>query len=384
MRVLCLNWRCIRHPQAGGAESNVFEQARRWTRAGHAVTVACADPGHAYGLPRDEMIDGIRVHRRGGRFTVYLWTALFLLRHAREFDAILDISNGVPFFAPLFTRTRTTLMIHHVHNRQWFLEFPWPVALVGWLLESRVVPLLYRGRPVIVVSPTTGEAVHRLGFPRERLRVIYNGVSTPPAPAARPAKRPPSVVYVGRLRPYKRLEQLVRMMVDLRHLVPGVRLDIAGDGDSAPALQALVEELGVGDCVILHGFIDDAEKARLLSSATVFATPSMHEGWGLSVLEANALGCPAVAYDVPGLSVAIRHGETGLLAESEPAFRAAVLRLLRDRALRDRYAAASVAWARRFDWDASARATLDVLQEEEPVAAGRPALSLPRGAPRES
>ena len=101
LRILALNWRCLQHPQCGGSEINLFEQARVWAREGHGVTVVCADPGRQYALERDDVVDGINVRRMGGRLTVYLHAALFLLRHSRDYDCVLDVANGIPFFAPL-------------------------------------------------------------------------------------------------------------------------------------------------------------------------------------------------------------------------------------------------------------------------------------------
>src|ERR687894_2803717 len=104
-----------------------------------------------------------------------------------------------------------------------------------------------------------------------------------------------------------------------------------------PAIKAFVEELGLAEHVFVHGFVDKATKADILSRAAVFATPSMHEGWGLTVIEANSYGCPAVAYDVPGLRASIRHGETGLLAQDDANFRGALSLFLGDSDTRRRY-----------------------------------------------
>ena len=363
LRILALNWRCLRHPQTGGAELNLFEQARRWVRDGHEVTVFCGDPGRAV-APSDEVVDGIRVHRRGGRLTVYLHAALFLLRRSADFDCVLDVANGIPFFSVLFNFNKrpVTLLVHHVHDRQWFSEFPFPLAVVGRFLERRVVPFLYRDMPVIAVSPTTRDELIGLGFAASHIQVIYNGVTLPIPPSLdRAPWRGRTVAYVGRLKRYKRIGLLVRLVAELREELPDIRLEIAGDGDLRPELEALVDELDARDYVAIHGFVSDDRKVAILEQAAVFATASMKEGWGLSVLEANAYGCPAVAFDVPGLQVAVRSGVTGLLAADVPSFRRAVALLLQDEPLRQEYAAAARRWAKSFDWDVSAAATLRLL-----------------------
>jgi glycosyltransferase involved in cell wall biosynthesis len=361
LNILALNWRCVRHPQAGGAEINLFEQAKRWVSDGHRVTVFCADPGREHAPERDEVVDGIEVVRRGGRFTVYAYAAVFLLLNSRRFDRVLDVANGIPFFAPLFSSRPVVLLVHHVHNQQWFAEFSPPAAAVGWFLERRVVPLLYKRRPVISVSPTTRDALVKTGVSGSQIRVVYNGVEPPQRTAEAAHSAQCRITYVGRIKRYKRLERLVRIIPALREEFPNVHLDIAGSGDATPAIEALVEELGVRDHVSVHGFVDDQKKGEILGGATVFATPSMHEGWGLSVIEANAHGCPAVAYDVPGLRAAIRHGETGLLAADNEGFRRALSFFLGDPDARKRYSMAARRWADGFTWEASARETLEVL-----------------------
>jgi glycosyltransferase involved in cell wall biosynthesis len=362
LRILACNWRCIRHPQAGGAEVNLFEQARRWVRDGHQVVILSADPGREHAPEQNEVIDGIEVRRMGGRFTVYFAAALFVLLRSHQFDRILDVANGIPFLTPLVSRCPVTLLVHHVHDRQWFSEFSWPVAALGHFVERYVVPRVYRNNEIIAVSPTTRDALVESGLTGERVHVVYNG-AIPPAisPPADEERVPFRVIYVGRLKRYKRLDRLVRAIASLRDEFPAIHLDIVGDGDARSEIEALRDQLDLRGHISVHGYVDEARKASLLRSAAVFATPSMHEGWGLSVIEANLHGCPAVAYDVPGLRAAIRDGETGSLARDDAEFIRAIALLLQDPDTRARCSIAALQWAARFDWDACARETLEVL-----------------------
>ncbi|HEU4323201.1 MAG TPA: glycosyltransferase family 4 protein [Roseiflexaceae bacterium] len=361
LRILALNWRCLRHPQAGGSETNLFEQAGRWVRDGHEVTLLCASAGPDVGAR--EQVNGIDVRRMGGRFTLYVFVAFFLLRHASNFDVVLDVANGIPFFAPLWTRRRGVLLVHHVHDKQWFTELGWLLGWVGWALERWAVPLVYRSWQVIAVSPSTREALIELGIRSEQIQIIYNGLSTPLIPSLNAHPSCPRIVYVGRVRRYKRVDLLIRAVAGLRQRIPTLRLDIAGDGDARPELEKLAAELGVDEHVTIHGYVSAQQKADLLAAATVFATASTNEGWGIAVIEANAYGCPAVAFDVPGLRSAIQQGVTGLLASDVIAFEHALETLLRDRTLRDHLGAAALSWSRQFDWEHSAALTLAMLHE---------------------
>jgi glycosyltransferase involved in cell wall biosynthesis len=363
LSILALNWRDLRHPDAGGAEINISRQARHWVQQGHQVTLICADPGRTFAPTRDEVIDGIRVLRMGNRFSVYLLALLYYWRHVTMFDCIVDVSNGIPFFAPLLAHAPGLLLVHHVHGKQWFIEMPHPLSDLGWFLERKVVPAVYRRWPVIAVSPTTRDALLELGFAPSQVTVVYNGVDLPAELPKRRHDGVPRNAYVGRLKRYKRLELLIRAVAELRHKYPTIHLDIAGDGDAKDDIEALVNELSLQDHVTLYGYVDEKTKAEILARADVFATPSTQEGWGLSVIEANAFGCPAVAFNVPGLSVAVRDGETGLLANSEAAFTAALGKILGDAETRSCLSAGALAWAAMFRWENTAASTLQVMTD---------------------
>ena len=94
----------------------------------------------------------------------------------------------------------------------------------------------------------------------------------------------------------------------------------------------------------------------------------MKEGWGITVIEVNALGTPVVATDAPGLRDAVRHGETGLLVADGPpqAFVARLAEgmgeLLADGALAERLSQGALAWSRRFSWDATAERTAHAIE----------------------
>jgi glycosyltransferase involved in cell wall biosynthesis len=299
----------------------------------------------------------------GNRFTVYLFALIYYLLHSSSFDYIVDISNGIPFFTPLIAQATGVLLVHHVHGLQWFREFPFPFGVVGWFLESRIVPVLYANWPVIAVSPSTRDDLIELGFNSKKITIVYNGVNIPKEAPVEHVPGKHRIAYVGRLKRYKRIDRLVQHISELRIKLPDIHLDIAGDGDARAQIEALVQQLHLEEHVTLYGYVDEPTKAAILSSADVFATTSMHEGWGLSVIEANAYGCPAVAYDVPGLRMAIQNGETGLLALDDSSYREALLMILIDHGMRNHLSKCARNWAAQFDWDECAKKTLEVLEQ---------------------
>ena len=100
-RVLWLIWRDTRNPEAGGAETYIQELSNRLVRQGFEITQFCAAfPGSSV----FEVLDGVRIIRRGAQKTVYVKAAEYFLRNRGEFDLVVDSINTIPFFAPLYTQ----------------------------------------------------------------------------------------------------------------------------------------------------------------------------------------------------------------------------------------------------------------------------------------
>ncbi len=358
-RLLVLNERDPRHPQAGGAEVHLREIFRRLAAAGDAVTLlASGFPGAA----AEEEVDGVRVLRLGaGRLGYYARVpgAYRRLRAPAPFDVVVEDLNKFPFFARFWVREPLVVLTHHFFGRTAFRQTAAPVA-AALVAAEWLVPRLYRGLPVVAVSESTRAELVRGGLRRADVCVVPNGIDHRRYRPGSGARAPEATVLaLGRVEPYKRTE----LLVDAIAALPGVRLVVAGTGAGLGAVRARVAARGVADRVELRGFVDEDQKVRLLQTAHVVACASEKEGWGLTVVEAAACGTPAVVTDVPGLRDAVRDGETGLLvpAGDAAALARALARVLDDAALRGRLAAGAARWAARFDWDAAAAEVSAVL-----------------------
>ncbi|MEU7163979.1 glycosyltransferase family 4 protein [Streptomyces morookaense] len=377
--VIC-NWRDGSHPQAGGAELYCEETARQLHEAGVRVTYVTARPR---GAPRREETGYGTVVRGGGRFTVYPFVLLWLLFHRRSVAAVIDSQNGIPFFTPLALprRTPVVLLIHHVHQGQFALWFPGPVARLGRWLEGRGTGLVYGRRTVCAVSPSTRAEIRRQLRVRGPVHFAPAGLELPVPEGPRERAAVPRIVCVGRLVAQKRVDLLVRAMPAVRRELPGAELHIVGDGETRQELAGLVAELGAAGTVFVHGRVPEAARDALVGSAWITATASLAEGWGLSVMEAAAAGVPALAYDVPGLRDTVRHGVTGWLLGPEEDLAAGLAKALRT--VGDPVTAAvweeeCRAWADRFGWAATAAHLLAAATAEE--ARLRPGASRDRRA----
>jgi glycosyltransferase involved in cell wall biosynthesis len=362
-RILVFNWRDTRHVWAGGAEVYVHELAKRWVAAGHHVTVFCGNDGRS---PRLELIDGVHIVRRGGFYLVYFWAlAYYIMRFRGRYDIILDCHNGIPFFTPLYAKEPVIGVVHHIHQIVFQQYLPRPLAAFASWLERDLMPWAYRRQRFITVSDSTRAEMLDLGLGPAGISIVHNGVDLEQlVPATKdPA---PLVLYLGRLAPYKSVDVLVRAFVQIRERVPQAKLIIAGSGEDSRRLKRLATKLNLRDRIEFLGHVSEAQKIALFQRAWVFVNPSLKEGWGLTTIEANACGTPAVGSDVAGLRDSIRNPHTGYLVPhgDADALAGRVSELLSDHELRGRLSTNAVEWARGFRWDASSDRALNLINSE--------------------
>ncbi|CCH69166.1 Glycosyl transferase, group 1 [Phycicoccus elongatus Lp2] len=356
MRIAFLNWRDSTHPEGGGAEKYAETVCTGLAARGHEVTLFCARHAASAAL---ELKDGVRYARQGGRVGVYA-ASLRRLRAVERaegaFDVVVDTQNGVPFAAPLATRSPVVVLVHHVHREQWPIVFGPAAARVGWVLESRVAPRFYRGRQYVAVSQETKAELVELGVRARDIAVIHNGTDAP-IETGTPRAGDPRLVVLGRLVPHKRVEHAVEVLARLLPRHPRLSLHIVGDGWWADEIRRAASERGVEDQVRLLGHVDEVTKNRELAEAWVALAPSVKEGWGLCVVEAASHGTPTVAYSGSGgLSESIVDGWSGVLVDGLDAMVSTIDTLLRDPGERARMGAAARDHAALFSWDRTVEA----------------------------
>jgi glycosyltransferase involved in cell wall biosynthesis len=377
-RVLILNWRDRTHPQGGGSEVYVERLAELLAASGQRVTIFCA--AHE-GAASDEGVNGVRYIRRGTWRTVYGWALLYhLLGRLGPHDVVLDVKNGIPFFAPLYCRKPVVCLVHHVHRDQWAMNFTPRQARLGWWMESRLSPRMYRSARYVAVSEATRAELRDLGVDAMAIEVIRNGGATERSPHPGDADHP-TIVYLGRLVPHKRVELLLDAAAELRAEVPELRVQVVGTGPWETRLRAHAELVGVADITEFTGWVDEPTKGRLLARAWVLALPSVTEGWGLAVMEAGACGTPSVAFRVGGLGESIVDGVTGLLVDDPGGLPGALRSLLTNEDLRARLGREARSHAARYSWaEAAARydALFDALLSRQPSPVAASALEVAR------
>jgi glycosyltransferase involved in cell wall biosynthesis len=345
-------WRDTTHPEGGGSE--LFVERVGEYLAGHGWDVTICAAGYP-GAPREETRNGVRIRRRGGRLTVYLHGLAFLCsRVGRRTDVVIDVQNGLPFFSPLVRRHRIVALVHHSHREQWHIIYPGLKGRLGWRLESRVAPWLYRRSPYVTVSEASRADLSRVGIDPARVSVVYNGIDTPHPAHTRLRADVPTLCVLGRLVPHKRIEHALQVVADQRVTLPGLRLEIIGEGWWHDVLTERIAELRIDDAVTVHGFVSASERDAILDRAWLLLVPSVKEGWGIAILEAAARGVPAIAYgDAGGVREAIVDGETGWIVDDLDAMQKRTDEMLRDPALRERMGWNARRRAAQFDWSAT-------------------------------
>jgi glycosyltransferase involved in cell wall biosynthesis len=128
---------------------------------------------------------------------------------------------------------------------------------------------------------------------------------------------PLRLICVSRIAPNKRVDHAIRAMKCLTDRSVPARLTIVGDGESKPALEQLTKTLGLADRIRFTGQLSEEQKNGELRRAHFLIHTSLREGWGLNVIEANAMGTPAAVYPVGGLVDSTVPGQTGLVTAAE-------------------------------------------------------------------
>ena len=368
MRFLMLNWRDPKNPQAGGAERVTLAYLLALIRRGHDVVWFANDfPG----APAAEDFQGIKIIRGGGKGSSVLKARQWCRRQPR-FDLVIDQHHGIPWFAPWWANTNCVAYIHEVLGPIWNSFYPWPVSVLGqW--QERWTHTFYGRVPFWTPSESTRMVLAEHGV--RDIHVFPNGTDATPLAALEPKRieTPLRLVTVSRLAPNKRVDHALRALKRLLEEKVEARLTIVGTGDTAAALKQTARELGVSGRVEFAGQLNEAAKNEQLRRAHFLVHTSVREGWGLNVIEANALGTPAIVYPVGGLVDSTVHNETGLVTpdETPAAVAAAVLSIL---SAPEKYAALRVnAWNRSktFAWDKVVEPVCDWLEKE--AAKPRPA-----------
>ncbi len=298
LRVLYVTARFF--PYLGGIETHVFEVSRRFAARGVDVTVLTTDTSGK--LAPEEVIDGVRVRRvpayPAERDYYYAPGLRTVIADAGRWDIVH--CQGAHTFVPLLAmRAALRARLPYV------LTFHAGGDVTAWrgLIRGAqwraLRPYLARASRLIGVTQDEAQRFQRtLNLPWEQFAVVHNGASHMPRVAPEPSLRrgAPQIVSVGRLERYKGHQRVIAAMPHILQRYPDARLKIVGKGSYEEALRKLTRRLRLESRVEIGSIPagDTDGMAAAFASADVVTLLSEHEGEGIVVLEALALGRPVV------------------------------------------------------------------------------------------
>jgi glycosyltransferase involved in cell wall biosynthesis len=360
MRILWFNWRDIKNPEAGGAEILTHEVMRRLARMGYNMTLFC--PSFPNGLKK-ELIDGVEIIRCGGKYTVYKKAKEFYKMNKDHYDFIIDEINARPFLSTKIIGGKVLLaLFHQLIHEEWFYETRFPLNYLCYYYLERKWLSAYKDIPTATVSASSEQDLKEYGF--KRVFIVPMGLSVKPLEKVEEKESIPTVVFIGRLKRHKLPDHALRAFALIKEELPNSKMWIIGDG----IMRNHLERMNIKN-VVFYGHAKNDLKYELLRKAHIVLMPSVREGWGLVVTEANAMGTPVVAYNVPGLRDSIINGKTGVLVrDNSPQNLADItISLLTDRALLKEYSTNALEFSTQFSWDNTAAAFDKIIRELTPT-----------------
>ncbi|HYB59522.1 MAG TPA: glycosyltransferase family 4 protein [Candidatus Acidoferrales bacterium] len=323
------------YPRAGGVEFHAFHISRELAKLGHDVTVVTSNSVAQQDVPgisnkgltlRNSLPDlpvfeadeeGVKIYRFRpslALYTLYLTPGLirYLFKHLREYDIVHvhQYLHAEPSLVAIASKLRKTPFVLTAHDL---------ISSYGGFRElaknfadgifGRVV--LRSAAALIALTPINAEQYVQLGAPRERIRIIPNGITpeefanlTTSAKLLRDLANPQHLVlFVGRVVSYKGPQYLVHAIADILDEYPSTKFVFIGqdDGYGAELKRQAVSERVLNQCAFM-GQVSDEKLKEFYATADVFVLPSSCEAFGIAALESIAAGTPVVLADLGGLS----------------------------------------------------------------------------------
>ncbi len=364
-------------PWRGGAETYTYNLVKGLTARGHEVTVLCANDPLPPGTRKEEAII-VRRHRLLGRlYGTPIMPSLLNDVFAIDTD-IFHANFPSPYIAVIVAIASRLRGIPAVLT--WHNDLP-PVtaaARILVLIHDRLVLPLYLSKFsfIIATSETYIKISPILNAQWKRVVVIRNGVDMRrfnPEVSGKEIRdkfnlgESKVILFVGALtkwHTYKGLDDLLKATAIVEKQLEGVRLLVVGGGGYAEVYRVLTEKLGLSDRVIFAGDVSDIELPKYYACADLLVLPSKDrsEGFGLTMLEANATGKPVIGTVVGGIPSSIRDGYNGLLVPpcNPKALAEGIHRILSDEELQRRLGRNGRNFALKQDWSKVAEETEEI------------------------
>ncbi len=351
-KLLILNRRCIKNSLGGGAESYTHEIFKRLANYYDITYVTSTFDGAL----SEEIIDGIKYIRQGDEMSMHFFAFKYYLQKKKAFDLIIDQFNGLGFCT--FLSKNSIMLIHQLYDEFWVAK----LGNIGNLYKyiEKILLFFYKKKRVITVSESTKSDLLAKKYLPENIDIVYNGIDYKKYPQKEnyDGKK---ICYLGRMEPTKNPEDALKVFLNLKKKFPTLELNFVGGGSENHRLE---KEYGEIEGVTYNGFVSEGTKYQLLREADVLIVPSIREGWGQIVIQANMVGTPVVGYNVAGIKDSVVDKVTGELVYPRDlkALTQSVEKLLNNPEKLKEYSLNALKRAEDFSWDNSAKVMLEKLQ----------------------
>ncbi len=359
----------------GGIETRAYAFAKELAKT-YDVTVMCS---REKGLPKSAEFSGFKVIRCGFQ-RKYIQSGSIISRFSFIFGAffaglrlrpdLVDGYNYISYIPALWIgqilRIPRVATYHDVWVGEWTKHIGFIPGLICEVMERYI--LLFKGRMwthFITNSQTTKDKLVKYGVNDSKITPIYSGVFLKDYEKRSVKKfKNPTITFIGRLVPYKRVDDLLNAIAKVKDKIPNINCIIIGDGPERGKLEALSKYLSLTKSVSFTGYLNHAQAMEMMRKCHVFSLPSAVEGMGLVTIEAMACGVPYVNSDIPPTREITKNGKGGLLFSVGDIDNLAtnITKMIKDASLRSKCIYEHKQLVSQFDWNHLADLVKDLYQ----------------------
>ncbi|PJI09641.1 MULTISPECIES: glycosyltransferase family 4 protein [Clostridium] len=362
INILFLSWRDIKCPKSGGAEVFTHEMLKRLNFDKYNITHFSPI---FEGAKSEEIIDNISYIRRGNILSVIREAKKYYKLNEKTIDFVVDQCNTHKFFTPLWVpKEKRIFFIHQLTREIWYENAKFPISFLGYLSETPTLKL-YKNDYTITVSASTKNDLIDIGFNKDKVHIFPEGLNFKPWNSEKFIEKDNSDIfgYVGRFVNYKGIDAAVKAYSIIKKKHTQSKLWIIGKKNDVYIEEKLVpvfkeNNISYGDRdenrdVTFFGFVTDKEKLTLMSKMKALLFPSSREGFGLTVIEAGAVGTPTIVYNSKGLVDAVDQGKAGYICkENTPKDLCSIMsRVIEDKTEYNLVREKAYDFSLKFNWD---------------------------------